>query len=141
MKKVLLQRVIDDGKTTYGVLSVDNKPMCLSIENTWKQNKPNVSCVPAGIYTCNSLVTTKASGQTYRLNMTEMNKLTGITRFDVDIHPGNTHADTAGCILPVRFFARIHGVDGGAHSVVAFKDLMRELGGVADIELEIKRSQ
>lgn len=141
MKKVILQRVVDDGQTTFGVISVDNRPICLSIENTWKDNRPNVSCVPAGLYPCNRLVTTKAHGPTFRLNMTEMNRLTGITRFNVDIHPGNDHTDTEGCILPVRYFATIHGVYGGAYSVYAFRDLMKAIGPDAEIELGIRNIQ
>lgn len=138
MKRLVLQRISDDGQTTFGVFILDNKPICLSIENTWKFNKPNISCVPAGLYTCSILTTTKASGKTYRLDMKEMNLITGITRYAVDLHPGNDHTDTEGCILPVTYFAIINGVYGGARSVPAFRNLMNHLGEDT-IELEIRR--
>lgn len=139
MKNLILQRIADNGDTTFGVFILDNKPICLSIENSWEFNKPNVSCVPAGLYTCDKLVTSKARGETFRLGMTEMNKLTGIERTNCDIHAGNTHKNTEGCLLPVTYFADINGVYGGAWSVTAFKRLMNIFTEDDTIELEIRR--
>lgn len=139
MKRLILQRIADDGNTTFGVFTYNNSPICLSIENTWKQNRPYVSCVPPGLYTCNRLNTSKARGPTFRLDMSLMNSLTGIKRTACDMHPGNTYTDTEGCLLPVMYFTMIHGMYGGAQSVKAFNLLMGVLGGEESIELEIRR--
>lgn len=138
MKRLILQRLSDDGDTTFGVFIYNNLPVCLSIENTWKFNQPFVSCVPAGLYVCNKLETTKARGLTFRLDMSEMNRLTGIKRTNCDIHPGNTHKNTEGCLLSVTYFTNIYGIEGGAWSVTAFKKLMKVFEGEGVIELEIR---
>lgn len=138
MKRLILQRIADNGETTFGVFIFENSPVCLCIENTWAFNKPNVSCLPPGLYLCNQLETSKASGLTYRIDTDEMNKITGIVRTECDIHPGNTHVDTLGCLLPVTYFATIHGRYGGARSVEAFKKLMKVFAGDEQIELEIR---
>lgn len=139
MKRLILQRIADDGETTFGVFTYNNTPICLSIENTWKYNKPFISCVPPGLYTCNKMVTSKAKGLTFRLDMLEMNLLTGIVRTACDMHPGNTHKNTEGCILPVTYFRTIGAVYGGALSVNAFKKLMAVFANEETIELEIRR--
>jgi hypothetical protein len=149
MKKLILQRVSENADTTFGVF-IDGStgfPICLSIENKWRDNKPNVSCVPTGKYACRKVTSSKVkhfnNGMSYRLDMEEMNKVYREPRNYIDIHLGNAHHDTLGCILPVRWFGSVvvgdlQDVEGGLDSSGAFVNLMSHLDGEEEFQLEIK---
>lgn len=79
-----------DEEGTYGVL-IDNKPFCLTLELPWKDNRQDVSCIPAGEYLCNRTVRLKV-GQTFEI-------LQIPNRSDVLIHKGNNVWESRGCLL------------------------------------------
>lgn len=37
---------------TLGVLCIERMPFCVTLELPWKDNEPNVSCIPTGTYLC-----------------------------------------------------------------------------------------
>jgi len=101
---------------TFGVLkwADDPAPFGLSLEDPWKNNKVNVSCIPAGTYTCvafdspthgPTFIVRDVYGRTYIL-----------------FHRGNTHIHTKGCILVGERFSFLHGVPSIAQSVDGFKE-------------------
>jgi hypothetical protein len=100
-----LRRLNEDHRATLGeLLDADGKHLCHTLENRWMDNKPRVSCIPPGIY---PLRLRKEGGWHKRLGerfpdihkgSIEIADVPG--RSFILIHPGNTHADTLGCILP-----------------------------------------
>lgn len=90
-----LTRYADNGRATLGLLKVGNTVL-YTLEDAWRDNQRNVSCIPAGTYHCvphgwenKTWATVKRSYE-----LTHVPGRTGIL-----IHAGNTDADTQGCIL------------------------------------------
>ncbi|MDD9873995.1 MAG: DUF5675 family protein, partial [Gammaproteobacteria bacterium] len=52
MSDVILTRFCDDGNATFGALhlAATPRPLCVTLENTWRDNEPGVSCIPEGEY-------------------------------------------------------------------------------------------
>lgn len=91
MKRVKLTRVGEYKDATYGVLSVDSRPICVTLEDLWQDNKPNISCIPKGKYALNWHISPKF-GMCYIVS--------GVPgRSHILFHAGNTAADTHGCVL------------------------------------------
>jgi hypothetical protein len=100
-----LRRLNEDHRATLGeLLDADGRHLCHVLENRWMDNKPRVSCIPPGIY---PLRLRKEGGWHERLKA----RFPGIHKGAIElanvpgrtfilIHPGNTHKDTLGCILP-----------------------------------------
>ena len=92
MDTYILQRVAYHPTSTFGVLlTPDLKPLCLTLEDPWKDNKVGESCIPAEKYKC-----TPHNGTKYK-EVWVLNNVPG--RSAILIHAGNTHKDTRGCIL------------------------------------------
>ena len=54
---IYIKRNNDTGKQSVGVLVIYDHNMnplfsCLTLERAWKNNKPNISCIPLGEYYC-----------------------------------------------------------------------------------------
>ena len=54
---IYIKRNNDTGKQTVGVLVIYDHNMnplfsCLTLERAWKDNEPNISCIPLGKYDC-----------------------------------------------------------------------------------------
>jgi hypothetical protein len=100
-----LRRLSEDHRATLGeLLDADGKHLCHTLENRWLGNKPRVSCIPPGVY---PLRLRKEGGWNKRLGerfpdihkgAIEIADVPG--RSFILIHPGNSHADTLGCVLP-----------------------------------------
>ncbi|MBY6105010.1 hypothetical protein KUW19_00775 [Ferrimonas balearica] len=83
---------------TWGKLYLDGEFFCYSVERPWLNNKPNVSCIPAGRY---ELVRHRSAkfGDCYALR----NKQLGVgiyegLRTHILIHAANTPSHVQGCI-------------------------------------------
>lgn len=138
-----LNRVGENDLTTYGVLSKVTwggriLPICNIIENNWDNNKANVSCIPAGVYTLSRAKTSRTV-----LSDRETFEFAGVRhRTQIKFHIGNTHFDTEGCLLPVSSFGwlDVKGVSvlGGLSSRAAFTAFMEILKGLDEATLIIK---
>lgn len=72
---------------------------CVALELPWKNNQPQISCIPAGSYEMKSEQHAKF-GNVYRIN--------GVPgRAGILIHSGNSASDTRGCILPGSSITRL----------------------------------
>lgn len=101
MPYVELTRVLSNDGGTFGVLHMDGKPLCVTLEDPWNDNKKNISCIPAGIYDCK-----KFSGAKYK----DVWILENVpNRSYILIHAGNTQLDTQGCILVGKEFGNLRG--------------------------------
>jgi hypothetical protein len=91
MKKATLIRVAMRPDVTFGVFMFEGKPLCVTLEDPWKNNQRNISCIPTGVYKCVPHNGAKYKG-VWRLENVP-------NRAAILIHAGNSTSDTEGCIL------------------------------------------
>lgn len=131
MIKINLARNISDERVTLGQLFIDDgagpEPWLVTLENRWADNRPNVSCIPAGTYICRRIVSPKY-GVTF-----EVTDVQGRTH--ILFHWGNYPDDTLGCIL--LGITSDPAMPAVWHSKNAFAEFMQRLDGVDEFELEI----
>lgn len=109
-----LQRVARTPRETFGVLITPaGRPLCLTLEDAWRFNRVNESCIPAGVYRCEP-VDSPRFGKTWVVDVP--------WRSEIIFHPGNTEEDTRGCILVATSFGDGEPLDV-AGSGVAFERL------------------
>lgn len=134
MKSLILQRDREVGDCTLGTLSADGKPLCVTLEEKWVDKDgngigdTNVSRIPAGTY------------QGFHRNSPARGyivpELKGVPgRGNIQIHKGNSVADTLGCILVGT--AVVKGEARISESKAAFAKLMAYLDG-EDFTLTVK---
>lgn len=119
MAGVLLERCLDG-----------DKPLCLTLEDPWRNNRVGESCVPAGLYHCYRYPS-RNFGFTFVLR--NVPGRTGIL-----FHWGNTQADTRGCILVGRAFGAMDDRMDIEFSLKAFNALMHFLSHVDTFNLLIE---
>jgi hypothetical protein len=124
---VSIDRISTGDHGTFGVLSVDKQPVCVTLEDQWLNNKRGVSCIPEGVYVCY-----KHSGTKFK-NVWEVRGVKDRTA--ILIHQGNTNTDTSGCILVGRMFAKFGQKHGVGRSVEALDMLRATLPDIFTIEI------
>jgi hypothetical protein len=88
---VTLKRNSDNGIETLGTLTTTGFT-CKTLELSDKQNKPNISCIPKGIYTCQWKF--KLNSLAYHYEIMNVPNRSGIF-----LHNGNYYTDIKGCVL------------------------------------------
>jgi hypothetical protein len=139
--KLTLKRS-DCGKvSTLGEIFVDGKNQCFCIEDvdrqleTYPDNKVyGQTCIPRGTYQ----VIITYSNRFKR----ELPLLVDVPGFEgIRIHPGNTAADTEGCLLPCTSWAKQNDVAIGINSREAFRKLFDKIEAALDagqsVEIEV----
>jgi hypothetical protein len=91
---------------TFGVLLLNDVPMCVTLELPWRENLPRISCIPAGQYWCKTLQSPKF-GRTFVVCDVPR-------RSAVEFHGANTVNDLEGCIGLAEFFTHF-----GTHLAIA----------------------
>jgi hypothetical protein len=76
---------------TFGLLNV-NGMVLFTLEDEWRNNEQNISCIPSGLYPLRRTIYQKHGYPTY-----EIADVPGRTR--ILIHPGNTEEHSEGCVL------------------------------------------
>jgi len=105
MKVLTLKRVAMTEDATFGVLIDEpSTPFCLTLEKPWRDNRPNISSIPAGEYLAKRVVRIKF-GLTYEI-------LEVPNRTNILIHKGNFSDETSGCILLGESFEDTLSKDG-----------------------------
>ena len=118
MKTVRITRIsTDPNEGTFGALTIDGFPFCVTLEPADLDNNPNVSCVPASQYRVLPHRSRKF-GSTYEL--WHVPNRTGIL-----FHAGNTMKDTAGCIILGEHFSKLLGVRAVLNSGKTFKNFKK----------------
>jgi hypothetical protein len=90
--QVTIVRVERDEEQTLGVLFVDGRVVCWTLEPPWRANKVNVSCIPVGMY-----VATKIVSEDHGVTLW-VNDVPGRAEILVG-HKGNSVTDTRGCAV------------------------------------------
>lgn len=111
MKTLRLMRSAQSSRGTFGVLTHQNRPLCVTCEDPWNDNQVNISCIPAGTYECIP-VDSPRFGPTYEVQDVEGRSL-------IRFHAGNSILDTEGCILLGQHYGQTTqteiGQDGQPH--------------------------
>ena len=98
---------------TNGVLSVNGKEICKTIELPWRNNKARVSCIPEGKYKIRKRFSAKFKWHLELINVKN--------RKYILLHPANNALkELNGCIAPV---SQITGEGRGNESRKAFEKL------------------
>ncbi len=85
-------RLETNERRTIGVLILDGHFQCYTLEDSEEFTSESKGCIPAGIYPV-----TITPSQRFGRKLPLLNHVPG---FDgIRFHPGNTEADTSGCIL------------------------------------------
>ena len=114
---------------TFGVLSIDDKVFCVTLEPPDELNKTSISSIPAQQYTCQK-VNTLGHGKTFQV----MN-VPG--RTSILFHAGNTTEHTEGCIILARKFGILQGGRAILNSGETYKQFMAIMDGVDEFRLTI----
>ncbi len=110
---------------TIGKLYIDDELICSTIEKPWRNNRPSVSCIPAGNYELKPCLSPKF-GETYYLSNPELDvSHSGNTkRTHILIHKANKESQLLGCIAPVSYFGILDNEWAGLSSGKAYNKLM-----------------
>lgn len=88
---------------TLGVLKINKKVFCCTLEPSDEENKSNISSIPTGQYTCDRY-NSKTYGETF--------KVTNVTdRSYILFHKGNVKGNTKGCILLGKYFGKLSSAE------------------------------
>jgi hypothetical protein len=142
-----LLRNADTAFGCFGYLRLDGVagPWCTA-EDDWLNNKPNISSIPPGTYTCRRTIYYKHGIPTF--------EITGVPgRSRILFHPGNTEEDVEGCVLLGMDFGAMTVKDEDhatrrerikwsvVRSKEAFAEFMAALKGVDSFTLTVKWSE
>ncbi len=119
-----LIRIIDDNDAIYGVLLVDRRPYCLTLEPSSTREK--FGPIPPGQYQLRPF-----SGKKFK-NCWVVTPTPG--RIGILIHSGNYSEDTKGCILVGESFWLDNGIRGGLEVMDRLRKLLHE----ASLEIVVK---
>jgi len=137
MKKLTLRRVWTGDQGTMGVL-IYNYPIAVTLEDPWRRNKKNISCIPRGTY--HVLRCSHSPEYDFRPSPRygDIFNVTGVEdRSLILIHRGNLPKDTEGCILVGEQYGHLKGKPAVLDSGGAYKELMALLRGETEFELRI----
>lgn len=101
---VIIDRKIFTDLSTIADLSIDGDLFCRTLEPSSRKGNPTGKlAIPALEYklTINAEITTDKEKK-FGFTVIQVNDVPG--RTNIEIHPGNTQADTLGCILPGNRF-------------------------------------
>lgn len=129
MKKLKLVRVTEHKDATLGVLCIDDRPMFVTLEDKWRDNERQVSCIPKGTYELAAHNSHKF-GRTFQV-------MNVANRDAILIHAGNTHKDTHGCILLGLMYGLLGTDSAILSSRAAMEQFMQLMASDSKATLEI----
>lgn len=124
---VRLIRGASSDKGTFGMMVLDGEPLCVTCEDPWNDNKPNISCVPAGLYRC-----VEHNGAKFK-NVWRLLDVPG--RSAILIHNGVNINHTEGCILVGRGFFDFANLPGITDSRLTLDMLHVKLPGEFNLKI------
>lgn len=118
MKSLLLLRQAYTENETIGAIYFEDSRVCYTLEPPWKDNRPNISCIPLGRYEV-GYMRASSSGK-YK----DVYWVQGVKdRGGILIHKGNLATHTLGCILPGVIVSQIGGKTAVLNSAKALRDI------------------
>ena len=131
MKNVILKRIEKTEECSIGILSVDGMVVCLTLEEPWRNNQQDISCIPPGNYPLK--LEFSPSRQRNLWTIKDVPK-----RTYVRVHTGNTVDDTEGCPLTGTYTGEIKGKRAVMDSRAAFKRFMAAMGDETEAKITIQ---
>jgi Family of unknown function (DUF5675) len=104
-------------------------PVCVTLENPWHNNMPNISCIPVGLYLCRR-IDSPHFGDSFEVADVP-------DRTHIIFHKGNTEIDTKGCVLLGRAYGHLSGMPAILESNKAVVDFMNSLEDESEFDLAI----
>jgi hypothetical protein len=129
MKQLRLTRVGEHQDAMFGVLAIDGRPVCVTLEDKWRNNERMISCIPKGKYVIKRHKSPKF-GECFKVENVP-------NRSEILIHAGNTDADTHGCILLGTMFGMVGEKAGILSSRSAMSSFNLLMLNEIEAELEI----
>jgi len=129
MRQLRLVRVTECNGATLGVLCLDDSPEFVTLEDAWRDNERQISCIPQGRYKV-KLHRSPRFGVVYRVEDVPQ-------RSDILIHAGNTHKDTHGCILLGMQFGKLGNDSAILASRSALLQFMEKMGNTPEAQLVV----
>ena len=126
--EIIRHEVGDTG--TIGLMKLDKRVFCMTLEPKDMLNKPNVSSIPSGQYICVRDVSPRF-GETFIV-------LEVPDRSHILFHPLNVVGDTEGCIGLGEHVGKLRGQRAILNSGKTFKRFMQEMTGEDRFHLTIK---
>ncbi len=124
-----LIRVGQSSFGTTGVLVFNRVAFAVTLERPWRDNQTEISCIPPGLYVCQS-IRSPHFGPTY-----EVMNVQGRTH--ILFHKGNTVEDTQGCILVAEEFSGTFDAPMIVSSQRGFGEFMALVSGCPTFELDV----
>lgn len=128
---ITLTRLTNRDDCTIGVLASTEKLLCFTMENPWRGNQKDISCIPDGHYWCKPHEGTKFKETWIVMDVPG--------RSGIVFHVGNTESDTRGCILPGTTVGSIQRARAVLGSGIAMEKLRNHIGLSTGFDLTIKR--
>ena len=116
-------------KGVFGVLTLNDETVCVTLERPWADNKPNISCVPEDIYLCER-VDSPRYGDTFKV-------MDVPGRTNILFHKGNVVDDSLGCVLLGSEYGALKDQRAVLNSSKAFFTFMKRLEGLNHFPLQI----
>lgn len=117
---VKLYRIWKYENETIGVLRVNDKFFCYTLELPWRENQRQISCIPTGRYDCIWQRSPKF-GWTYQITNVP-------NRTRILIHSGNLSKHTYGCVL----LGKSKGLLAGQNAVLSSKPTVSKFARMMD---------
>ncbi len=117
MKQGKIVRLDTSLTGTFGVMTIDGRAFCVTLERFQYGNTQFKSCIPEGQYLCKKVISPKY-GETFAVM-----HVSG--RGDILFHWGNWAHNSKGCILVGRSYATLSGKRGITSSKATWKELMK----------------
>lgn len=132
---VKLVRLTEIAESTFGVLLVMGMPMFSTMELSYNNNLPNISCIPPGKYLAFKTLDRTTSGG---MKIPVTYEVRGVlNRSGILFHVGNTRRDTQGCVLLGTSYGWIDGAPAVKSSREAFARFLTKLRTHNDFTFEV----
>lgn len=126
--KIVRLEMSEEG--TFGLLLVNKKCFCCTMELPWKSNQPQISCIPEGEYKCD-----KFFSPTFNREIILLRDVPN--RSYIEIHPANVISEIKGCIGLGFSYGNLFNKRAVLASSAAVTALMKLVGDEKEIELKI----
>lgn len=127
--RLIIKRLEATPVSTRGVLFIDDRLFCLTLELPWRENRPNISCIPTGQYKIKRIHSPKF-GNTF-----EIIDVPG--RSEILLHAGNSSRDTRGCVLLGHWYSYLNILPAVMDSRKAFDEFLERVKDADSADLDI----
>ncbi len=114
---------------TFGVLTINSRVFCVTLEPPDNLNKTSISSIPAGQYDCMRYSSDRYPDTFQVMNVPD--------RYKILFHAGNFNEHTEGCILLARKFGVLKGGRAILNSGETFNQFMEIMKGIDKFQLTI----